>query len=158
MGRPKKPTALKILQGNPGQRPLNKNEPKYNISSEVPESPSFLSRYAKKEWKRIAPIVHKNGLLTDADINMLAGYCQAYHRWVECEKHIRAHGYTVVTDKGNIIQRPEVGIANKAMKEMRDFGKEFGLTPSSRANLHIEKQEEQEDPFMTFVRGGKSNG
>lgn len=27
-GRPPKPTAIKELEGNPGKRPLNKNEPK----------------------------------------------------------------------------------------------------------------------------------
>ncbi|HZK10243.1 MAG TPA: phage terminase small subunit P27 family, partial [Clostridia bacterium] len=26
-GRKPKPTALKVLEGNPGKRPLNKNEP-----------------------------------------------------------------------------------------------------------------------------------
>ncbi|MEQ8198694.1 MAG: phage terminase small subunit P27 family, partial [Clostridiaceae bacterium] len=27
-GRKPKPTAIKVLEGNPGKRPLNKNEPK----------------------------------------------------------------------------------------------------------------------------------
>jgi len=30
-GRKPKPTALKIIEGNPGKRPLNKNEPKPDI-------------------------------------------------------------------------------------------------------------------------------
>lgn len=152
-----KPTNLKILQGNPGKRPLNKNEPQYDSRDELLKPPSFLSRYAKKEWKRIAPLLLKNKLLTDADVSALAAYCQAYHRWIEAEKLIRTYGYTSITDKGNIVQRPEVSIANKAMDAMIKYGKEFGLTPSSRTNLHIENPEEAEDPFMNFIKGGKND-
>lgn len=151
-----KPTNLKVLQGNPGKRELNENEPKYNSSEELLKPPSYLSNYGKKEWKRISPLLLKNGLLTEADVSALAAYCQAYNRWLEAEKLIRTYGYTAMTDKGNIIQRPEVGIANKAMDEMLKYGKEFGLTPSSRSSLHIDKPEEVEDPFMQFMRGGKN--
>jgi P27 family predicted phage terminase small subunit len=154
-----KPTNLKVLQGNPGRRKLNENEPVYEPCEELSDKPpAYLSTYAKKEWKRIAPLLLRNGLLTEVDISALAAYCQSYHRWVEAEKLIRTHGYTTTTDKGNIIQRPEVGIANKAMDEMLKYAKEFGLTPSSRSALHIEKQEEVKDPLMEFIRGGRSSG
>lgn len=33
-GRPPKPTYLKVLEGNPGRRPINENEPKRIISWE----------------------------------------------------------------------------------------------------------------------------
>ena len=155
-GPASKPTNLKVLQGNPGRRPINEKEPKFPIADEVPSPPSYLSTYAKKEWKRIAPLLHRNRLLTEADISILAGYCQAYNRWIEAEKLIRTYGYTSETDKGNIIQRPEVGIANKALDEMLKYAKEFGLTPSSRANLHVENAEDVDDPFMQFIRGGKN--
>ena len=153
-----KPTALKVLQGNPGKRPLNDKEPEYEKSDELLKPPPYLSTHAKKEWKRIAPMLLNNGLLTNVDISALGAYCQAYNRWIEAEKAIRTYGMTCVTDKGNIIQRPEVGIANTAMRDMLKYAKEFGLTPSSRTNLKAEKVEEQEDPFMTFMRGGKSSG
>lgn len=150
-----KPTNLKLLQGNPGKRKLNENEPEFEVSEDIMKPPSFLSRYAKKEWKRIVPLLKENGLLTNADINALAAYCQSYHRWIEAEKAIRTYGLIAETDKGNIIQRPEVGIANKAMEQMIRYAKEFGLTPSSRTSLHANAPEEQEDPFMEFLKGAK---
>lgn len=152
MGRPPKPTNLKILQGNPGKRPLNMNEPKFQ-EVDAAKMPPYLNKFAKKEWKRIAPLLKKVKLLTEADITALAAYCQAYHRWLEAEKLLRIHGYTEETDKGNTIQRPEVTIANKAMELMLKFGKEFGLTPSSRSSLHVEQEEKTDDPFMKFVKG-----
>ena len=150
-----KPTNLKILQGNPSKRPLNEKEPNFECSEEILNPPPFLSRYAKKEWKRIVPLLKRNGVITDADINTLAAYCQSYHRWVEAEKEIRKHGLVAYTDKGNVIQRPEVGVANKAMEQMVRYAKEFGLTPSSRTSLHADNPEEQEDPFMQFLDGVK---
>lgn len=115
-----------------------------------------MSGQAKKEWQRISPLLIKNGLLTDADIMSLSAYCQAYRRWLEAEKAVRIHGLTFETDKGNVIQRPEVGIANTAMRDMLKYAKEFGLTPASRVNLNAEVIEEQEDPFMNFIKGGKN--
>lgn len=35
-GRKPKPTALKVLEGNPGKRPLNKNEP--NLKRKRPDA------------------------------------------------------------------------------------------------------------------------
>ena len=71
-----KPTALKVLQGNPGKRPLNDKEPEYEKSDELLKPPPYLSTHAKKEWKRIAPMLLNNGLLTNVDISALGAYCQ----------------------------------------------------------------------------------
>lgn len=156
-----KPTGLKVLNGNPGKRPINESEPQPTKPVEAPKPPSFLSTYAKKEWKRIVPVLMKVNLLTEADYSALAAYCQCYDRWVSAEKAIRAHAkanngkYTFETESGYVQQIPEIGISNQAMKEMRNFAKEFGLTPSSRTNLHIEAPLEEEDPFVQFMKGAK---
>ncbi len=88
-GRKPKPTALKILEGNPGKRPLNENEPippKGNI-----KCPTWLLPEAKKEWKRLAPSLEAMGVLTMADLTAFEGYCQAYARWKEAEAFITQH-------------------------------------------------------------------
>jgi len=75
-GRKPKPTKLKIIEGNPGKRPLNENEP--IPQSIAPECPDWLSDDAKKEWKRLAPELERLGLLTVLDMAAFAGYCQSY--------------------------------------------------------------------------------
>lgn len=153
-----KPTQLKALQGNPGKRPLNKNEIKPPMADSIPAPPAYLGKFAKKEWKRIAPMLYKVKLLTKFDETALASYCQAYDRWLTAEKKLRTYDeFTYTSDKGNILQRPEVGIANKAMDDLLRYGREFGLTPSSRRNLSIDSQEECEDPFLTLVKGVKNS-
>src|SRR5689334_3828108 len=47
-----KPTAIKKIQGNPGKRPLNENEPQ--LEPGIPECPDYLDEIARKEWARIA--------------------------------------------------------------------------------------------------------
>lgn len=155
-GPTKKPTNLKILQGNPGKRPLNNNEPKFEEDMEPPKPPAHLNTYGKKEWKRIVPVLMKVRLITKADYAALAAYCQSYGRWVVAEKIIKGEGLTFVSDKGNVIQRPEVGIANTAMKNIVSFAREFGMTPSSRSNIKVDDTVKSENPFIKFV--GNNSG
>ncbi|MEN6325801.1 MAG: phage terminase small subunit P27 family [Syntrophomonas sp.] len=151
-----KPTELKQLQGNPGKRPLNTHQPMFPKCEENPQPLAHLTTVAKKEWKRIVPLLRQAGLLTQVDLTTLAAYCQAFGRWVEAEKLIKKEGLTFESDKGNIIQRPEVGIASTAMKQMVTFAAEFGMTPSSRSNIKVEEVEDAKDPFVVFL-GGKKN-
>lgn len=65
-GRPPKPTAVKELEGNPGKRPLNKNEPK--PKQIAPKCPSWLEPDAKKEWRRLSKELETMGLLTQVSI------------------------------------------------------------------------------------------
>ncbi len=48
-GRPPKPTALKLLQGNPGKRPLPKGEPRPPVGCEPPAN---LTKRARGVWDR----------------------------------------------------------------------------------------------------------
>ena len=83
-GRRPTPTALKLIQGNPGKRALNPNEPKPVTA--VPTYPAHLSPTAKAEWKRLAQQLEKLGMISQLDRTAFAAYCQAYGRWVEAER------------------------------------------------------------------------
>ena len=132
-GRKPKPTALKVLEGNPGKRPLNDREP-------VPpkatlKCPAWLLPEAKKEWKRLAPALEAMGVLTMADLTAFEGYCQAYARWKEAEEFITRHGSIYKDGEGRIRPNPNIAIANQQMREIKSFAAEFGLTPSTRAAM-----------------------
>jgi hypothetical protein len=59
-GRKPKPTALKLLTGNPGGRKLNANEAKPDLAQPTP--PDFLNDHAKVEWGRIVGTLFRTGL------------------------------------------------------------------------------------------------
>lgn len=132
-GRKPKPTALKMLEGNPGGRPLNEAEPK--PQKKAPRCPTWLEDEAKREWKRMAKVLEQLGLLTEMDMAAFAGYCQAYARWKEAEEFLTQHGSMVRTPNGYLQQVPQVSIAQTNMKIMLKFCEQFGLTPSARSRI-----------------------
>jgi hypothetical protein len=73
-GRPPKPTALKLLQGNPGKRPLNDREPKPAVGCEMPEFVKGDPLYVA-EWNREAPRLIRLGILTEIDGDILGRVC-----------------------------------------------------------------------------------
>ena len=97
-GRKPKPTALKMLEGNPGKRPLNDKEPQ--PEKKAPRCPSWLAPEAKKEWKRMSKTLETIGVLTQVDMTAFAGYCQAYARWKEAEEFLSKHGTIFKTPSG----------------------------------------------------------
>jgi P27 family predicted phage terminase small subunit len=132
MGRPRKPTAIKILEGNPGGRPLPKNEPRPTLA--LPEAPAHMSKDGRSEWNRLADQLAKLGLATGLDVAALSCYCEQYSIWLQARRAIARKGLTY-TVRGVIRKRPEVLIAEQAARIMRQYLLEFGLTPRSRATV-----------------------
>jgi phage terminase small subunit len=64
-GRKPTPTALKLVAGNPGKRPLNRHEPKPVTA--IPTCPAHLMPTAKTEWKRLARYLHDLGVISELD-------------------------------------------------------------------------------------------
>ena len=134
-GRKPKPTALKLLEGNPGKRPINGREPKPPKS--LPTCPAHLSPTAKAEWKRLARTLNDMGVLTRVDRAVMAAYCQAWGRWVEAEKKLAETPPILRTPAGYVQQSPWLSIANKQLELMAKFMAELGLTPAARSRLAI---------------------
>lgn len=155
-GRKPKPTAIKIIEGNPGKRPLNKYEPK--PEKKAPRCPSWLENDAKKEWRRMAKQMEHLGTLTEIDMAAFAGYCQAYARWKEAEEFITKHGVIVKTPAGYWQQVPQVSIAQTYLKIMNKFCEQFGLTPSSRSRIITDSNDNEDDQMelLLFKGGGKN--
>ncbi|HZK10459.1 MAG TPA: phage terminase small subunit P27 family [Clostridia bacterium] len=153
-GRKPKPTALKVLEGNPGKRPLNNKEPQ--PEKKAPRCPSWLEPEAKKEWKRMAKTLEAIGVLTQIDKAAFAGYCQAYARWKEAEEFLSKHGTIFKTPSGYIQQVPQVSIAQTYLKVMKDFCSEFGLTPSARTRIRVNTVDTPtDDPMEELLRVSK---
>ena len=85
-GRKPKPSAIRLLEGNAGKRPINLREPK--PEKKAPPCPKWLDPEAKKEWRRLSKKLEQLGILTEADMSVFASYCQAYARWKAAEEII----------------------------------------------------------------------
>ena len=159
-GRKPKPTAIKVLEGNPGKRPLNKREPVPPKGSI--KCPEWLLPEAKREWKRLAPSLEAMGVLTVLDLASFEGYCQAYARWIEAEAFITQHGSIFKTPSGYVQQVPQVSIAQQSLKIVQSFCSEFGLTPATRARIIAagggKDESFSEDPMEKLLKGGWNSG
>lgn len=154
-GPPPKPTNLRILQGNPGKRPLPKGEPQPRVVAMT--CPRWLLPEGKREWRRVAPELKRMGLATVVDRTALSAYCQAYARWRQAEEILSREGLVFETASGYLAPRPEVAIAQKSMQLMKGFLTEFGFTPASRTRISLPEQR-QADPFAEFLQRGKASG
>lgn len=138
-GRRPTPTAAKQLAGNPGKRPLNKSEPR--PVSGIPQPPTHLSGPAKTEWHRLGEELDRLGLISKIDMASFAGYCEQYALWIRAKGVIARKGLTYEV-RGMFRKRPEVGIAADALKQMRQFAIEFGLTPASRSRVQADPKQQ----------------
>jgi P27 family predicted phage terminase small subunit len=153
---------LRKLGGKAGHRAFNEREPQ--VAVEIPDMPSGLSKLAQKEWHAMIPMLQQVGMISRIDGKALAAYCHAYARWVEAESEVDRLGLIIAesifsTKDGEEIgvkykRNPAVTISQDALKLMKSFLIEFGMTPASRSRLRVDKPEgEEKDPFETYLRG-----
>ena len=133
-GRKPKPTALKLLDGNPGKRAINHDEPK--LTRGLDAAPGWLDDGATEEWKRVVTDLTDKGVVTRVEQQALACYCQALSVVIACRKSIEERGLTIKTTRG-VIANPALKIMREYMIVVRAFASEFGLTPASRSRIHV---------------------
>jgi len=107
----------------------------------VPKAPVWLSKEAKAEWCRVAPILHASGVLDDTDLGVLQSYCMAIGTMQQAQRLLNKEG--LVTEAGK--RHPAVGIMNAAQQTMRLCATELGLTPVSRSRPAIRSDNDRDD-------------
>jgi P27 family predicted phage terminase small subunit len=141
-GRKPKSVFVRVLEGNRGHRPIPA-VPQLDISPEVPEPPDYLGGYARDEWLRLAPGLHRTGCLTVLDLSIFAVYCTTVGRWMQCEHLLaemaasdpKTEGLTVSTGAGSLTQHPIYRIAVQSARDMLRYAGELGLTPTARTRV-----------------------
>lgn len=139
----KKPTELKIFEGNPGHRPIDENEVK--PKKVFPRPPTWLSKEAKKEWRKMGKILYSYNLLTELDITAFTNYCIYYGMHMEILKEISSmEDMTGTTEKGYQYILPNIILADKFEKITRFYLSKFGMTPSDRVGLSVDMDANKE--------------
>ena len=118
MANPRKPTSLKVVAGT--DRPCRRPESapvEMPALDHIPDPPDWLpNAHAVKEWKRLAPILTANKLLTEAGLSALGQLC-ALH--------------------GKVVQLYSAGEAPVAsmVAPLRGLMNDFGLTPVAQGKV-----------------------
>lgn len=152
MARPKKPTNLKVLEGNPGKRDLPKNEVKPKPVAN--KCPNWMSDEAKEIWAEYAPKLERLGLFTEVDGMDFQNLCIAAADVRRHTETLMSGEYTFTTPQGYISPVPEVGMRNKAITMVTTLSAKFGMSPSDRAGLVIPEPEKDKSKMGGLLSGG----
>lgn len=95
--------------------------------TKAPPVPSWLSKHAKAEWRRIMPQLIARHIITRADLAGVENYCIA----VGTVRQIAE----VFALAGGVIDVKLFGVQNRATATARQLAAEYGLTPTSRARI-----------------------
>lgn len=153
-GRKPKPAARQIAEGDPRKRGKHKLIDRLNAepraSHGLPDCPRHLKGRARAAWQFWAEELAVMDLDRRPDAMMLEGACVNYARAVEADEIIARDGLTVEEsiideDSGERIvlkvkKHPAVEISNVAWRAARAFCSEFGLSPTSRTRLSVDKK------------------
>ena len=173
-GRKKIPKEKHELQGTARPARINDKAPRPD-SLLVAEPIIPLDGPALAEWNRAAAALAALGILADADLACLSAYCIAWGELVQAteelkprmeeieeekdgkieKRMVKAGGRTIIIrDKDGVVKaminHPAVARQNAAMRNMRSFASEFGLTPASRERLSVETGTKERDPFAEW--------
>jgi P27 family predicted phage terminase small subunit len=100
----------------------------------APRPPTWLSREAAAEWRRVVPGLQRLDLLKEEDRATLAAYCETWSTYVTAQRTVHREGLTIDAKQG-MLPHPAVGIARNAGRELRAFANLFGLSPASEMAL-----------------------
>lgn len=150
MGRTPTPTSLKVIRGNPGQRPINAAEPKPPPADITP--PHGLSEEGLAIWNEMAPILLRMGVFTQADRILLTRYCLLQEQFAHVVRHVRENGMTQITQTGYSQLTAEGALFKTLPAELLKIEQQFGMTPASRSAIKVSNAASQENPLATFIQ------
>ena len=134
-GRKATPTHLKLLNGNPGHRPLNKDEP-------IPEGnlfdpPAWMNDSQKEVWRHAIANAPK-GLLRRLDGSILSAWVVAEDLHREATEKVNQFGMVVKAPSGVPIQSPFLSIINRQAEIKMKAISELGFSPASRTRVKVQ--------------------
>jgi P27 family predicted phage terminase small subunit len=126
-----------------------------------PKPPTWMSREAKAEWRRVLPELSRLDLVKKEDRAALTTYCETWATYVDMLKAVREQGAVVKntsvrkdgTESTWWTKNPAVAVMEKASQQLRGWAQEFGLTPSAEGRLvrdggRNDPESEAENPFV----------
>lgn len=149
-GRPRKPTAVKALQGTLQKCRTNPNEPKPtgDLKNVVP--PPYLTETAKDIW-RYALDNAPEGLLTNLDLGIFTQWVVCFDAFITMSAAMKEGG-TVQTD-GHGVKRVN-DLLHQILKTtavLRGLENELGFTPAARSKISTVRAEKAEkNKFADF--------
>lgn len=107
------------------------------LAFDAPVKPDHIREggYAAEMWDKITKQLDGLDVLRSIDETSLAALCETYERWREAVDMRHDRGITDTNRFGQEVRAPWTVVESDAAKQLQSYLQEFGLTPSSAANL-----------------------
>ena len=153
MANPKTPTALRLLNGNPGKRAMPKSEPEPTGENLRAQKgwPAGLMKKARPFYKRLLESMPAE-LYRTADAQALVNYSNAAALAAQCVENLDRDG-PVVEGLEGLKQSPWAQVLRQQMEVMNTWGSQLGLTPVARAKMSM--PEKPKTSRFDTITGGK---
>lgn len=153
MPNKRKPLATLKLAGSKHAKYERKNEAVAPPGQ--PERPDNLNDLELEVWDYIVDKLDAMGVLAITDGKSIERYAYTYVRFWTAAEFVRKNGETFpVRDKdGNLkgVQLlPQANLLNTLGPQLLKLEQEFGLTPSSRAGIKLERQQIEDKAKQKF--------
>lgn len=145
----KRPPLAVVREGNPGKRPVEMGvilppgelaEPDWldtfpAVREKTQQALNRRSReVARREWRRIVPVLKHSVGLADVDANLVQDYCVCVARIDQCERELSTNGLLLMGERG-WQKNGATTVVSQYRAQLKVYVRELGLSPSARAGL-----------------------
>ena len=153
MPRPRKPRALKLLQGTLRPHRENPEEPQPPaLPLDYPPT-SLVKRkaVALRKWNELISDDCWGPVLTLADVDGLEEYCLLYDQMVKLQREIHNHGHTLADEKGRSYRNPLCVVLRETREGLHRIRINFGGLPAARHRVSkVPNKKNINQPFSQF--------
>jgi P27 family predicted phage terminase small subunit len=153
MARLNKPAAIRMMEGNPGKRPI----PKEIEPIGRPEAPAHLTAEQRERWQDIVSSL-PDELLSSADVQALERMSVAWAAFRQACVLINQSGLLTRGQHGEVVYNPLLRVRQTAATEMHVCGLLLGLSPLARTRLTAPDQEDTDPLTVLLGPHGKAWG
>lgn len=146
-GRKPRPTHLKLVDGNPGKRKLNRQEPV--PKNKLLVAPDGLTDDQQASWDYYLGNSPR-GMLKALDRDLLLAYITAANLHREAAIKLQ-HGPLIIKSPSGIpVQSPYLKILNTQARLIASLGSELGFSPAARSRISVQPEDVESDPTDRF--------
>jgi P27 family predicted phage terminase small subunit len=159
----KRPPLQVVREGNPGHRPVSEGvkvppaelvEPDWLELFPAPRGNADVQavnrrcrEVARREWRRVVPVLRVAAGLAEVDAMILTDYCVCVARIDQCEREISRRGLLQLGERG-WQKNGATTIVGQYRTQLKAYIGELGLSPSARGRMTPPKgDDDEDDPF-----------
>lgn len=137
-GRPRKPTALKVVGGTDRADRRNGGEPEPMLLNDL-APPAHLAERSAVVWREVAPMLRRLQVLTEADVIALEMLCDAVADY-RLARATLGDDFVTQSAKGSEMISQWLVAKQMSSKRAEAFMGKFGMDPASRSRVMVNPQ------------------